>query len=273
MNDTKKAISAAVIKALGPLVRILIKNGLSFDEFSELAKRVFVQVATNEFSIPGRKQSKSRVSILTGLTRKEVLRIKNLSEPDDIGAQERYNRAVRIISAWRREKRFTDKKGSPLPLLITGRGPSFDNLVKRFSGDMPTRAVLDELERVGAVARLKDGRVRLKTRAYIPQTVDADKLGVLGTDVSHLIKTIDHNISKPDETFLQRKVSYDNLPSEILPMLQKLSKEKGQALLEELDRLMSQHDRDANPSVKGTGRRVAGVGIYYFENDFQEEKK
>src|SRR3972149_9569723 len=97
-----RALSAAVTTLLRPLVRLLLRNGASYGTFSDLAKRVYVDVATEEFGIPGRKQSKSRVSILTGLSRKEVLRVKRLPPTDDLGAGERYNRAARVVAGWGR---------------------------------------------------------------------------------------------------------------------------------------------------------------------------
>jgi hypothetical protein len=149
---------------------------------------------------------------------------------------------------------------------------SFASLVRRFSGDMPARAVLDELERVGAVRQREDGRVELVTRAYIPRTGETDKLHILGTDVSYLITTIDHNVrSDGAEPRFQRKVAYDNLPDQALPLFRKLSAEKAQALLEHLDKWLARHDRDTHPAVAGAGRNRAGIGIYYLEDPYEEE--
>ncbi len=96
----------------------------------------------------------------------------------------------------------------------------------------------------------------------------------MGTDVYHLITTIDHNLQNASDTpRFQRKVAYDNLPSEALPQLRRLSADKSQALLEEVNRWLRQQDRDANPNVEGTGRKCAGIGIYYFEEDVQEDSQ
>jgi hypothetical protein len=207
------------------------------------------------------------------LTAKEVMWVRQLPRPDDYASSERYNRAARVIAAWRRESDFLDAEGKPAPLPIAGPGKTFSELVKRFSGDVPAQAILDEMIRIGAVERLEDGRVRLLTRAYIPESSDADKLHILGTDVGHLISTIDHNL-KPDPIgpLFQRKVAYDNLPDEILPEFRKLSSKKAQSLLESLDRWLAQRDRDTNPTVKGTGRNRAGLGIYYFEEPCSNEE-
>jgi hypothetical protein len=132
--------------------------------------------------------------------------------------------------------------------------------------------VLDELLRVGTVERTESGTIRLVQHSYVPRTGETGKLHILGTDVADLIASIDHNLQHADTIpYFQRKVMYDNLPEEIIPRLRKLTEAQGQALLEELDRFLSQHDRDSNPNSEGTGRKRAGVGIYYFEDDTSSE--
>jgi hypothetical protein len=145
--------------------------------------------------------------------------------------------------------------------------------VRRFSGDIPFRAVLDELLRVGVVEKLDDSTIRLKTRAYIPEGGDTDKLNILGTDVSDIVATIDHNLQHgAADPFFQRKVMYDNVPAEALEEFRRLSSAQAQALLERLDKWLSQHDRDTRPDTTGTGRMRTGIGIYYFEENMTSQK-
>ena len=237
----------------------------------ESAKRVYVEVAAKEFALPNRKPSVSRVSVLTGLTRKEVSRILKQPEEGSRGV-EHYHRGARVVTAWVREKRYHDARGRPRALPFDGRGATFSDLVRRFGGDVPPRAVLDELERVEAVKTTRDGRLRLLMRAYVPRTGDEDGLGILESDAGDLISTIDHNLTHPpDEAFIQRRVAYDNLVAECLPELRERAARRGQALLETFDRSMARSDRDANPGTSGTGRHRAVLGIYYYEHPFDEE--
>ncbi len=271
--DKRQALYAALNRILRPLVRILLRNGISYGSFSDFVKWLFVDVALHEFAISGRKQSVSRVSIITGLNRKEVKRHYEQPGPDDQLSFERYNRAARVIAGWRRDKAFWDEKGNPADLPITGPGADFRELVRRYSGDMPFRALLDELLRVGAVTRTKADRIKLLARAYLPEKDATMKIHILGTDVGHLISTIGHNLeSAEQDSFLQRKVMYNNIPDEVLPEFRKFSSQEAQSLLEKLDHSLSRQDRDVNPTVRGSGRNVAGVGIYYFEESFPEEK-
>ena len=73
-----QALSAALVRMLRPLVRLLLRRGVSFKAFSDLLRWLYVDVAIEEFGLSGRKQSVSRVSVVTGLTRKEVSRLINL---------------------------------------------------------------------------------------------------------------------------------------------------------------------------------------------------
>jgi hypothetical protein len=149
---------------------------------------------------------------------------------------------------------------------MEGEKGSFAALVREFSGDIPPRAIADELARVGAIETRPDGAVRLLTRAYIPRGDQAEQIAILGSDVADLIRSIDHNLTcAPGEAYFQRRVSYDNIPQEALPALTKKLARKAQACLESLDRALAAADRDRSPGVKGSGRVRTGVGIYYFE--------
>jgi hypothetical protein len=273
-TDSNNILAAAVLRLLRPLIRILLRNGITYGAFADLAKRVYVDVADKEFGLPGRKQTVSRISVITGLSRKEVGRVQQSEAPDDSAVAHQYNRAARVISGWIHDAGFSDGNGMPRVLAFDGDAPSFATLVKQYSGDMPPRAVLDELLRIGAVEQNHDGELRLLARAYLPLGDEQGKLNILGMDVYHLINTIDHNLQDAgNDARFQRKVAYDNLPVEVLPQLRELSAEKSQALLEELNRWLRQHDRDINPESAGTGCKRAGLGIYYFEEDVQEGRQ
>lgn len=273
-TNLHQVLNAAVLRILRPLIRMLLRHGIPFGVFADIARRVYVEVADTEFPIAGRKQTKSRISVLTGLSRKEVLRVKRLPSLDDAASAARYHRAARTISGWLRDSAFAAADGRPAALPIDGAPASFSELVKRYSGDIPVRAVLDEMERVGAVERLDDGRVRLVQRAYVPRNGEAEKINILGSDVTDLIRTIEHNIEAPPErAFFQRKVSYDHMPAELLPALQRLASQRAQALLEELNNWMATRDREGQALRRGEQHKRAGVEIHYFEDDPPKESQ
>jgi hypothetical protein len=264
-NSLERAIDRAVARLLRPLFRVLLRHGKSYRAFEEVAKRTFVDVALSDFGIPGKKPSVSRASILSGLTRKEVQRLLQAPPPEDDGTAVRRNRAARVLTGWLRDADFQDAQGQPRPLAVEG-DQGFAALVKRHSGDMPTRAVLDELVRVGAVQQQVDGQIALLSRGYVPRQGAREMVDMLGSDVADLIETIDHNLHQLDAApRFQRKVMYHGVPAHALPAFRALSAEQAQALLERLDQWLSDVDSGHPPGdIHPAGARV-GLGIYCFE--------
>jgi Family of unknown function (DUF6502) len=268
-NTLPATLARAVERVLSALFRVLLRHGMSFTAFESIAKRVYVDVALSEFTIPGKKPSISRASILSGLTRKEVQR---LVAEGQVGAlrdtEEHENRAVRVLAAWTRDADFVDPQGQPRTLDLNGgqNAPGFAELVRRHSGDMPVRAVLDELLRVGAVSRQADGRLQLVQRAFLPRGA-ADKIEHLGTDVADLVHTIDHNIDHGDvDPRFQRRVIYHDMPASVAAEFRKLSAAQAMALLVKLDRWLANKETEhASAQAPAQPRVRLGLGIYYFE--------
>ena len=269
----EKAIKAAIARLLIPLVRVILRYGIPYGAFAEIAKRVYVDVALDEFAIPGRKPTISRASVITGLSRKEILRVRRLPDIGEDDPAQSYNRAIRVIGGWVRDSDFTGKDGEPEPLPFEGGRRSFAALVRRYSGDVTPRAILDELLRVESVERTDDGEIKLRSRAYVPADGDSEIISIMGSDVADLISTIDHNLREtPKNSRFQLKVSYDNLPAEPLARFRTLSTKESRKLLEIFDRELSAVDRETNPKSRGTGRYRAGVSIYYFEESISDEE-
>lgn len=269
----QRVLETAIATLLRPLFRLLLRQSMSFIAFEEIAKRVFVEVAMKDFGIEGKAPSMSRAAILSGLTRKEVARLLAERPGDEAEPGERYNRAARVLTGWLRDLDFTESDGSPR--WLRDEGPrSFAELVRRHSGDVPARAVLDELLRVGAVRRHSDGRIEPLARAYVPATSVADKLAILGADVADLITTIEHNIDhgKAEPRF-QRKVMYHRIAASHLPALRKLTAMQAQALLERMDRWLLEHDTGVPEDSPEPRAARVGLGIYYFEEPLDSSSK
>ena len=271
MSQFKERLEAATFKILRPLVRMLIRHGFSHSEFSELARRVFVDVGFRDFPVPDRNPTVSRVAVLTGLSRKEVLRLKLALEDDSVKPVKPINRAMRVVHGWQGDKEFCDAQHRPIPLLLHGEQGSFAALVKKYSGDITGGAVLDELIRVGA-AQLEDDRVVLRADGYVPEREIEEKIAIAAMSASDLLETLDHNLAGEEASAkrFQRALVYHYITPEIARAFQVVNAEKASVMLAELNRWLADN---RNPRSKGVqaGKRI-GVGIYYFESEVEDKK-
>jgi hypothetical protein len=261
-----QALSAAVLRLLRPLVRVLLRHGMAYGTFAELVRKAFVDEAFEQVAKAGKRPTISSVSALTGLTRKETKRLRELEFVDDEASSQRYSRAIRVISGWISDPQFHTGAGVPAVLPMEGEGGSFSALVKEYSGDIPPAAMLSVLESSGTVVADKHG-VTLHARAYLPSATPVEKIEILGTDVAELIATIDHNLAaEPEQRYFQRKVSNVRVHPDAVDEFRVLSDRKSQELLEEYHRWLTRHETGPNEETAASPRYVA-VGIYYTEND------
>ncbi len=262
-TDLKLSVLAAYKRLLKPLVRILIRNNVSFGEFSEVAKDVYVEVAAADFQLPGKNVTQGRIAILTGLTRKEVNRLINERGKQQRDHASNLNRVARLLSGWHTDPHFTGPYGLPLDVPYDAPGGrSFCELVRRYTGDMPARAMLDELLRIGVVSEAEGGRYKVLTRTYLPSADAPESLDRLGYAVSNFVETMDFNRTETEaeNKLFERTVIADaGLTMDDLPLFKAYVRERGQFLLEELDDWLSKRDEP------GDGPRVnTGVGIYHY---------
>jgi Family of unknown function (DUF6502) len=266
-DDLKRTLHAAVLRLLRPLVRLLLHHSVPYETFADLARWVYVDVADKEFTLEGKKQTASRISVITGLNRKEVARLQDMTVEDNTGAIASFNRAEKVVTAWLREYPKADSPSRAAPLPIDGER-SFATLVKRYSGDMPARAVLDELLRVGVARKLENGEIELLTSGLVVPDAQNRQvlLAGLGEDTADFIATIANNVLATDgHKLLQIRAWADNLPIETLDAIKLLTRQRGEAIVDEVTHQLSRFDRDITPNIEGTGRARAVFGVYYYE--------
>ncbi len=269
---------------LRPLVLTLLKQGVSYAEFSDLARRAYIDAATEDLPLPDRKQSISRVSVLTGINRKEIARLQKLPNPAETGRPTDVNRAYRVVNGWLRDDDY-QTRGHPrvLALDTPSRGTthpySFSDLVRHYGGDVPWRAVLDELLRMG-LAEKGDNEVRLLTEGFVPHANLEEQFRIMGRASRDLLSTMEHNLSyPPSEARIQRTVAYGDIPQEAMDLVRSRSKEEAEDFLYRTNRWLSNASTDCEdgsvPKTSNTeGKRFrAGIGIYYFEDELSGDKK
>jgi hypothetical protein len=270
----QQALVAAVRRVLRPLVRQLVHHGVTFPVVSKLLKQLFVEVAVDEFKLPRRKLSDSRVALITGIPRKEVAGLRDAT-PSPEGLPLDTHLATRLIGRWTSDPRFLapDGQAQVLPFESRDSTPSFSELVKRAGGDIPARAVLDELVRVGA-ARVSVSRdITLLAQRYIPASGAAEKIHMLGEDAAQFVSTIGHNVlAAPEDLRFQQKIEFDNIGSRGVPTLERHLRRLADAFLNKVTDLMAAYDRDRNPSAPGGERRRVAMGAYYFEEKGPEKE-
>ena len=269
MSDSvKKGLLATYSKLLRPLIRILLKHGVTYAEFSEVVKTVFVTIAANEFRVPGKKMSKARIAIVTGLTRKEVQRLTGTDQEERFNLKTNLSRIGRVLTGWHTDPEFTGPYGMPLEIRYDSDVPNdttFVRLVQQYSGDMTPRAMLDELLRVGAVVETDRNWFKVIRREYVPEALAPDFLERVGVGIHDFIHTVEVNLEKSVEKrgLFERTVRREGgLKSQDLPLFDAYVREKCQALLEEIDNWLT--NLDPPDPKKGDKVVNTGVGIYHF---------
>lgn len=185
---------------LRPVVRILLRYGLSYPEFNQISRRLYVDVAMKEPEFRGarrHRQYKSRVACITGLSRKEVLRLADEWRSPGVKDLPSANRAARVLDGWLNDERYRGLNGEPLPLPFRaspGRR-SFTELVQAYSGDIPPRAILDELCRAGTCREDEENEVRIIAARYVAQPLDIDTATTTAMRVAAALASADAELA------------------------------------------------------------------------------
>lgn len=265
-DQVKSGLLSAYSHLLRPLIRVLIRNGVAFGELAEAIKRVYVNSAIEDFVDPEKKTSGSKIAILTGLTRKDVKRIGDALSNNTGLETQGVNRAARVLEGWHQDPQFTGPYGIPLEMPFDGPDPSFSLLVRRYSGDMPARAMLDELVRVGAVDE-SDGKLKPLTRYFISSQLDPENAKYFGEVLHDLAATVEHNftIGPEDQARFERWVTNDRLSFESTEDFHKLTSKLGTQYLETLDNWLSANEIADERTARATATKKIRVGIYFYE--------
>ena len=269
-QDVKDHLRRALSLMLKPLVRLLIAQGVTHAEFSDTAKEVYVETALRHFETEGRL-NKSRVAILTGLTRKEVKNVIDRS----ISAKQKertFSRPARVLTGWYADPVYQGPYGIPmeLPYESAGEdGPSFVKLVKQYSGDMAPRQMLNQLIESGAVVEVEGGRYKAIRRIFLHSKLSPDlirRLGSVGYRVfSTAAKNIDRETDK-DGHFDRMVFADDGCTEQVIEQFDEYIRTRGQAFLEELDVWFSSR-RDLNKPTTVPRKETGLYMVHYVEDE------
>ena len=257
-----------------PIARLLLKMGVGFKEFAEAAKVAFVDVASEDSGIRGRPTNISRVAVMTGLTRKEVRKLRDLIAADEISDafRSRLGPCSVIMHFWYHDPNYADESGVPRVLPIEGSEPSFASLVRKYGGDIPTGAMLRELLRTGVIERCDEFTVRAIKEFVIPKGVSPDKFVSVSFSLSNLAQTLANNVteSRDDAPLFERFVWTDRLDAEQRAEFQAMAGAKAKEFLKELNRWVAEREGEEHITTIDRGNaapRRVGLGVYIFDND------
>ena len=270
-NDTTNGVTAplqplvrALRQLLRPLVRLLLAHGMTHPFIANLLKTVFVKVTANEFHIEGKAQTDSRISMLTGIHRKEVKRLRQtVAERETPPAN--VSLGAELVARWIGMPEYMDTRGRPRPLARLARDGhelSFEELVQSVSKDIRSRVVLDEWLRLGVAHLDAEDRVCLNVEAFVPKHGFDEKAYYFGQNLhDHLAASV-HNLASGSPPFLDRSVHYDRLTPESVATLGELAERLGMDALQAINReAMRLQRQDADG--KNAGHRM-NFGVYFF---------
>ncbi|MEX0734290.1 MAG: DUF6502 family protein [Steroidobacteraceae bacterium] len=273
--DVKRDLLAAFRSLMTPLIRILLRSGITFQEFGGVLKDVYVNVCAREMTLPDRKMTLSRVAIATGLTRREVAKIvRNEGKTQwDVGSNA--GLAASVLEAWHTDPQYLAPYGYPRDLKIDGTDaiPTFEDLVRRFSTDVPHEILIGELVRVGAARVLEGGQyLRVHKRTYIPTDMTAEMIQIFSQAVRRYIETVDYNLGKGKG--LEKRFDRMVYPDEGLRLVdveiyQQEIREYLESVIEEIDQKSATYPRPARK--RGEQAVQVGVGIYFYQETSEDK--
>jgi hypothetical protein len=271
-ESVKDHLRQALALMLKPLVRLMIAQGVTHAEFAETTKEVYVETALRHFEHKGRV-NKSRVAILTGLTRKEVKNVidRTLEEkqPDKT-----YSRPERVLTGWYSDPNYTGPYGIPLELpyeATDSDSPSVVELVKAYSGDMAPRQMLNELLGSGSVVEV-DGRYKAVRRIFRYSTLSPEVIQRLGEVGYRVFSTAAKNIDKQMEGsgyFDRMVIADEGCTDEVIEEFDQYIKIRGQELLEEIDVWFSSRNEK---SKKEDDKKDTGLYMVHYVESAEEKQ-
>jgi hypothetical protein len=251
-------------RVLRPLIRILIRSGVRYDEFLDLVKGVFVESAVLDDLGDTVKPTRAKVSIATGVPRRDVDRFIDNDGALPAAPRTLTKTLAEILNVWHTDPQFVGPYGIPLELEIRGKGRTFSDLVRAVDHGATPALVLDELIRLRPVVWSGDTHVRTVSRAFIPfDEMSPAQLEFFGNALTRLAGTLQFNLDRANTgKRLERSVQSDRgLPADVVPIFEKHVRERVTELLTDLDNWLSPYSAQIKP---GAETHKVGLAVFQF---------
>jgi hypothetical protein len=266
MQDTiQRKILDALLLVLRPIARALLRAGIGFREFDEIAKTAFVDIATRDFGLRGRPTNISRVAVMTGLTRKEVRRLRDKSAAGQETTVLRSTPMATILHRWYTENEFLTGSGTPAELPFDGPGSTFSSLVRKYGGDIPPGAMRTELKRINAIEETERGTLKALKRNVIADDVHERLVTALARILYPAALTLAHNTSNGNDLWVQRIVFTDKVRQEDVVRLRRIGSDRLVEFTESMDDLFAAYETLYDSQDSDEAGHVVGVGVFYYE--------
>ncbi|MCO6056071.1 DUF6502 family protein [Pseudomonas sp. MOB-449] len=255
----------ALQHVMRPLVRLMLKKGVTYTGFADLLKEIFVDVAEREFRLDDKPPSDSRISLLTGVHRKDVRRLRAKTAGEEASLPETVSFGAHLVSVWLNNSPFCEQPGQPRPLArlaSAGGENSFDGLVATVSKDIRARVVLDEWLRLGVVRVDDQDRVHLETMAFIPQRGFDEKAAYFRHNLHDHACAAVHNLTEAGEPFFERSVHYDSLSQAGVNQLRESVRTEGMQVLIGFNQLAAALEERDVPAPDA--RQRITIGLYFY---------
>ncbi|MDB5880899.1 MAG: hypothetical protein JWP43_777 [Ramlibacter sp.] len=259
------ALVRALRRMLRPLVRLMLACGATYPWVSELLKALFVEVAEEDFRIGAKAPTDSRVSLVSGVHRKEVNRLRRQRSSGAEIMPSVVSLGAQLVAVWLASPHYLDKNGRPKPLArfaSEGGDLSFEALVAGVNSDIRPRVVLDEWLRLGVVHFDSAQRVCLNVEAFIPAAGFDEKAFYFAHNLHDHISAAAHNLAGAPKPFLERSVHYDALSAASIAKLAAQAEQKGMAALLALNK--SAMDLEKSDAAATEPRQRMTFGIYFY---------
>jgi len=270
LPQSERRFLSTIEHLLQPLVRLLLDHGVSYPSQIELLKATYVRVADRYFKLQGKAQTDSRISLITGVHRKDVKRLRNEGpEPAALDAP----LAAQVLGRWTGDARYLD---GPHPRVLprfarAGLEVSFESLVQSVSKDIRPRALLDEWLSAGVVTLDENDGVHLHAGAAVPMASAGDKLEFMGRNVHDHLAAIGANLRATPSPFMERCVFYDGLTPEQIEVLRTLATQRAMDALQEVNRVARQMIESNAGEVEQSER--FNFGVYFYHEASDEEQR
>jgi hypothetical protein len=271
-NDIQRQILGAMLLVLRPLARALLKAGIGYREFAEISKTAFVDVAGKDYGLRGRPTNISRVAVMTGLTRKEVRRVRDKMECGEEVEMAKLAPMSQVMHRWFTEKDYTAENGVPKILDFDSGEQSFAGLVKKYGGDIPPGAMRTELKRIGVVEELESGQLKPVSRSVVGLEDHEKLLRGLAHVVYPAALALNHNISATagKDSWAHLSAFTKSIRQDDLSRIRRVCSDKASGLVESVDDVLAAYET-LHDSKDTDGHAMAvGVGVFYFEDDSVE---